>query len=185
MQSIVVLLILAVMASLIPERILRVQWAHRVNISWTTGVYCFPQGLMPWTTKLYKLQHMHFGKGGDGVWLPKGRGSKLMREGLTSTYYFPPAGKKALHLFSKCRNLQWLHPPLFCCFSWKCIFTLPPWGNQMFPGLCESPPEKFIGLVTGIISDFFTTHLSSPVVGHFFFCTFGNICVSPPALWPG
>lgn len=151
-ESIVVLVIFAAMASLTQERILRVQWAHRVNISWTTEVYCFPQGLMPWTTwHLYKLQHMHFGKGGDGadnkVWLPKGRGSRLIREGFTSTSSFPPAGEKALHLFSKCRNLQWLHPPPFCCFSWTCVFTLSLWSNQMSPGLCESPPEKFIGLV--------------------------------------
>lgn len=32
------------------------------------------------------------------------------------------------------------------CFSWTCVFTFPPWSNQMSPGLCESP-EKCIGLV--------------------------------------
>lgn len=207
-ESIVVLLIFAAMASLIQAKIPRVQWAHRVNIRWTTGMYCFPQDLMPWTTwHLYKLQHLHFGKGGDGadnkVWLPKGRGSRwLIRAGFTSTYSFPPAAVKALHLFSKCASHSTLSCSLhqyqgipggillseelwFCCFSWTCVFVLAPWSNQMCPGLCEPRPEKFIGLVYWYNQWFFTMHCSSPVVGLLFHCTFGNICGSPHALWPG
>lgn len=210
-ESTVVLLLFAVMASLIQEGILRVQWAHRVNISWTTEVSAlFPQDVVPCATwHLYKLRHMHFGKGGDGadnkVWLPKGRDSRqLMREGCTSTYSFPPAGEKALHLFSKYRNLQSLHPALLAppvpgisrrhfavwgamlllLLLGMCFYT-PPRSNQMSPGLCDSPPEKFIGLVYWYNQWFLYNTSFKPSGGAFFLCTFGNICGSPPALWPG
>lgn len=89
------------MVWLIQERILRMQWAHTVNISWTTETsVLFPQDVMSCATwHLYRLQHVRLGKGGAGadneVCLPKGRGSRrLMRGGSASTYSFPPVGGK-------------------------------------------------------------------------------------------
>lgn len=51
MEYVIVLLIFAVMAQLIQESILKVQWAHKVNISWTTEAsILFPQDVMSCAT---------------------------------------------------------------------------------------------------------------------------------------
>lgn len=99
--------------------------------------------------------------------LPKGRGSRqLMRGGSTSMYSFPPIGKSVLHLFSRCRDLQSLHPVLLTLpvlMSSRRHFAV--WGDMpllLFLGVhfytpfmkqsdaslaCMSSLEKFLGPV--------------------------------------